>query len=89
MTINFQQVREQVKTLGENAAGRASQLQELRQRALELLNNHAGNLEGLRQRVLDVANGANDRQIRSRGAIVFSTKLFKTRERIRTRTRNH
>jgi NurA domain len=51
MAINFQQVRAQVKTLGENAAGRASQLHELRQRALELLNNHAGNLEGLRQRV--------------------------------------
>ena len=55
MAINFQQVREQVKTLGENAAGRASQLQELRQRALDLLNNHAGNLEGLRERVRQVA----------------------------------
>ncbi len=58
MAINFQQVREQVKTLGENAAGRARQLQELRQRALELLNNHAGNLEGLRQRVQEVAADA-------------------------------
>jgi hypothetical protein len=55
MAINFQQVREQVKSLGENAAGRLSQLQELRLRALELLNNHAGNLEGLRQRVREVA----------------------------------
>jgi hypothetical protein len=55
MAIDFQQVREQVKTLGEKAAGRASQLQELRQRACELLNNHAGNLEGLRQRVKEVA----------------------------------
>ncbi len=33
-----------------------SQLQELRLRALELLNNHAGNLEGLRQRVQEVAH---------------------------------
>ncbi len=55
MAINFQQVREQVKSLGENAAGRASQLQELRRRAVEILNNHAGNLEGLRQRVREVA----------------------------------
>lgn len=55
MAINFQQVREQVKSLGENAAGRASQLQELRQRGMELLNNHAGNLEGLRQRVQSAA----------------------------------
>jgi hypothetical protein len=55
MAINFQQVREQVKSLGENAAGRAGQLQELRQRALEILNNHAGNLEGLRERVREVA----------------------------------
>ncbi len=56
MAINFQQVREQVKSLGENAAGRLSQLQELRLHALELLNNHAGNLEGLRQRVQEVAH---------------------------------
>ena len=56
MAINFQQVNEQVRTLGENAAGRVSQLQELRQRARELLEYHAGNLEGLRQRVQQIAH---------------------------------
>jgi hypothetical protein len=56
MSINFQQVNEQVKALGENAAVRAGQLLELRQRALELLENHAGNLEGLRQLVAQVAH---------------------------------
>jgi len=56
MAINFQQVNEQVRTLGENAAGRVNQLQELRQRARELLEYHAGNLAGLRQRVQQIAH---------------------------------
>ena len=55
MAIDFQQVREQVKKLGENAVERLSRLKELRERSLELLHNHAGNLEGLRERAHEIA----------------------------------
>ena len=55
MAIDFQQVREQVKTLGEKAVERLSRLKELRERSLELLHNHAGNLEGLRERAHEIA----------------------------------
>ncbi len=55
MAIDFQQVRAQVKALGENAVERLSRLKELQAHSLELLHNHAGNLEGLRERAHEIA----------------------------------
>lgn len=51
MSLDFQQVRQQIKALGEQAPWRARRLAELRQRAAELLTKHAHDLEALRQRV--------------------------------------
>jgi hypothetical protein len=55
MALDFQQVREQVKQLGENAKLREAQIQSLRERACELLKGHANELEILQQRVQLVA----------------------------------
>lgn len=51
MSLDFQQVRQQIKALGERAPWRARRLAELRQRAAELLMKHAQDLDALRQRV--------------------------------------
>lgn len=51
MSLDFQQVRQQIKALGEQAPWRARRLAELRQRAAELLTKHAQDLDALRQRV--------------------------------------
>ncbi len=51
MSLDFQSIREQVKQLGENAIGRAQQLQDKHAQALELLANNAQNVAGLRQKV--------------------------------------
>lgn len=54
MSIDFQQVRQQIKTLGEGAHSRAERLKELRKRAQDLLVQHADNPEFLIQRVTRV-----------------------------------
>ena len=51
MSLDFQQVRQQIKALGEQAPQRLRQLAALRQQALSLLDSRAGDLEALRQRV--------------------------------------
>ena len=51
MSLDFQQVREQVSRLGEQAPGRERRLKALRQQARDLLQIHAGELESLRQKV--------------------------------------
>jgi len=51
MSLDFQQVRDQVKMLGENAPQRARELQFLREKARDLLESNAQNLDGLRQKV--------------------------------------
>lgn len=55
MAVDFPQIREQVIKLGETAVEQDQVLQNKRQRALELLELHAGNLEKLREKVLQVA----------------------------------
>ena len=56
MSLDFQQVREQVKKLGENAPRRAERLRDLRQQALDLLQSETLDLEWLRRRVKRVAS---------------------------------
>lgn len=56
MALDFQQVREQVKKLGENAKLREQHLQSLRERAFELLKSNANDLQGLQQKVQLVAH---------------------------------
>ena len=51
MSLDYKSIREQVKQLGENAIGRAQQLQDKRTQALELLANNSQNVAGLRQKV--------------------------------------
>lgn len=51
MSLDFQQVRQQVKRLGEGAPSRESRLQALRQQARGLLEAHAYELDSLRQKV--------------------------------------
>jgi hypothetical protein len=51
MSLDFQSIREQIKLLGENALGRAQQLQEKRDQALELMTINAQNVADLRQKV--------------------------------------
>lgn len=57
MSLDFQQVRQQVRQLGERAPQRESRLQVLRQQARLLLETHAHELEGLRQKVQNVVRG--------------------------------
>jgi hypothetical protein len=54
MSLDFQSIREQVKLLGENAIGRAEQLQDKRAHAIELLATNSQNVAGLRQKVESV-----------------------------------
>ena len=63
MSLDFQSIREQVKQLGENAIGRAQQLQDKHAQALELLANNAQNVAGLRQKV-DVVVRNHDPSLR-------------------------
>lgn len=51
MALDFQQVHEQVRQLGEQAPQRERRLNELRQQAHELLERYAGDLDALRDRV--------------------------------------
>jgi len=51
MSLDFQQVQDQVRQLGENAPLRERQLQATRERAAELLTGYAGRLEYLQARV--------------------------------------
>ena len=55
MSLDFQQVRQQVKAMGEKALARASALQALRDEACSLLKDHAQNLPALREKVELVA----------------------------------
>ncbi|OGO64791.1 MAG: hypothetical protein A2Z45_11975 [Chloroflexi bacterium RBG_19FT_COMBO_55_16] len=54
MALDFQQIREQVSQLGENAPRREQRLQELRQQACILLESNAHRIEDLRLKVQDV-----------------------------------
>jgi hypothetical protein len=54
MSLDFQQIREQVIRLGEKAPARQQDLQEKRQLARELLESHANELEFLRGKVQEV-----------------------------------
>jgi hypothetical protein len=56
MSVDFQQVREQVKQLGENAPRRAERLRDLRQQALDQLHNQTLDLVDLHRRVCRVAS---------------------------------
>ncbi len=56
MSLDFQQVREQVKQLGENAPRRAEILRNQRQQALEFLQDETLDLEALHRRVKRVAS---------------------------------
>ena len=51
MSIDFQELRKQIITMGENARLREIRLQELRATARKLLESNAENIEGLRQKV--------------------------------------
>jgi len=51
MALDFQQVRKQVKALGENARQREQELKGLRQLACQLLSSNAQEIEYLRQKV--------------------------------------
>jgi hypothetical protein len=51
MALDYQQVREQVKQLGENAPQREAHLNDLRNQADDLLKKYAADLDGLRSRV--------------------------------------
>ncbi|MGE5224425.1 MAG: DNA double-strand break repair nuclease NurA [Omnitrophica WOR_2 bacterium] len=51
MSLDFQQVREQVSRLGENARQREQRLQFLREKAFQILQSNAGQIESLRQKV--------------------------------------
>jgi hypothetical protein len=48
MSLNYTDIQKQVRTLGEGARLRAERLQNLRERAAELLESHANELEQLR-----------------------------------------
>jgi hypothetical protein len=51
MSLNYQQVRQQVQRLGENAPARLQKLQESRDKAHELLKHTAREIDALRQKV--------------------------------------
>lgn len=60
MSLDFQQVRQQVIEMGENAPARERHLRHIREKANETLEAYADNLEPLRQRVDDaVAKNPN------------------------------
>ena len=51
MSLNYQEVREQVKKLGENAQARRSQLESVMKLARATLTSYTGEIESLRQKV--------------------------------------
>lgn len=51
MSIDFQNLRQQIIAMGENARLREIRLQEVREKARNLLESNAENVEGLRQKV--------------------------------------
>lgn len=51
MSLDFQQVREQIKHFGDGASQRERQLGEARQRARDLLSNHAADLDAIIHKV--------------------------------------
>jgi hypothetical protein len=55
MALDFQQVQQQVKELGENAAHREKQRRQERQKALALLESYAEDIEKMRHKVQNVA----------------------------------
>ena len=55
MALDYQQVREQVKRLGENAPLRERHLNDLRKQAKDWLEESAADLDGLRHKVQLVA----------------------------------
>jgi hypothetical protein len=59
MSLDFQQVREQVKKLGEGAQRQESHLRNLREIAGKLLESNAGNLVELRQKVEEVVRSVD------------------------------
>ena len=59
MSLDYQAIREQVKLLGENALGRAKQLQDRRAQALELLVKNAQDADGLHQKIETVVRNTN------------------------------
>ena len=56
MSLDFQQVRQQVQQLGEQAQGRQESLRELRDLALRLLNQYADSQLVLREKVMQIAS---------------------------------
>ena len=56
MSLDFQQVREQIKQMGESAPQRAKLLKELRQIALKVLRENANDLAQLHQKIKLVAD---------------------------------
>lgn len=56
MSLDYQQVREQVRKMGEDAPGRAQRRGELYSLALEVLFSQANHLEALRERVQQVTH---------------------------------
>jgi len=54
MSLDYRQIHQQVKHLGETAPARENRLQVLRQQAWQLLQDNAGELESLRQKVQTV-----------------------------------
>ncbi len=59
MSVNFQEVRNQVKELGEGALSRQRRLQDLRAKALKVLENNARELERLQYKVSRVVATAD------------------------------
>ncbi len=56
MSLDFQQVHEQVRKLGDSAIIREQRLKSLRQKAQDLLKEHAQDLDGLCDRIELVVN---------------------------------
>jgi hypothetical protein len=54
MSLDFQQIREQVRQLGQNAPQREERLKKLRRQACDLLSHYAHDLERLQQKVEEV-----------------------------------
>jgi len=55
VTLNFQEVHEQVAKMGEGMLSRAQQLRQAKEKALAVLGENADNLAALREKVLSVA----------------------------------
>lgn len=57
MAVDFQQVREQVRRMGETARNKQESLRQRRQQALALLRQHANHAEMLRNKVQELVSG--------------------------------